>query len=470
MDLGQIRLDIDAIDDELTGLFIKRMDLSLKVAEYKRENNLPVLNAERETDILRRMSDKTGPGLAPYAKDLFNCLFSLSRAYQSSFLYKYGLIGGNLSYSYSKAIHEMLGDYSYELFSLDAGQFENFMRRGDFSGLNITIPYKKAVMPFCDEISGIAADIGAVNTVYKKNGKLIGTNTDYDGFLYMLRRSGISLKGKKVLILGAGGASLTVQRCARDEGAAKISVARREHDFSADFDAEIIINATPAGTFPGNGDKIIDLSDFTKCEGALDLIYNPLRTDLLLRAGEYGVPHSNGLPMLVAQATAAAGLFTGKDHTGQNEKILDKLTNSVQNIVFVGMPGAGKTTIGKKVAGALGRDFIDMDEEISKRAGMPVPDIFEKYGETRFRDMESEIAKEYGKQHGLVIATGGGAVLRKENMDAIRQNAVVFFIERQVESLETAGRPLSRDTETLKKMYEERLPLYKKYCDYRVQL
>jgi len=468
MGLEELRREIDAVDDELMGLFVKRMELSRRVAEYKKENGIPVLNAKREADILRRMSEKAGPVLDSYADGFFNNLFDLSRSYQSSCSHKYGLVGGNLSYSYSKLIHEKLGDYKYELFSLDEDAFENQMARRDFDGLNVTIPYKRAAIPYCDEVSKIAREIGAVNTVYKNGGELIGTNTDYDGFLYMLGRSGISLAGKKILILGAGGASLTVQKCARDAGASEISIARRGHDFSKDRDAEIIVNSTPVGTFPGNGEKLIELADFPKCEGVIDLIYNPLLTDLLLRAKEYGVPYSNGLPMLVAQATAAAELFTGKGYSGRNEEIISDITASVQNIVLIGMPGSGKTTLGMKLAGALGKGFLDMDEAAADRAGMGVPEIFEKYGEEHFRDLETEIAKEYGKQQGRVIATGGGCVLRRENMDALAQNGAVVFLERPLAALDRKGRPLSKDLGVLQKMHEERLPLYEKYGDYRL--
>jgi shikimate dehydrogenase len=325
-------------------------------------------------------------------------------------------------------------------------------------------------MPFCDEITGIALEIGSVNTVYKKDGRLIGTNTDYEGFLYALKRSGVTLKNKKVLILGAGGTSLTVQKCARDCGAKKISIAKRNHDFSDDRDAEIIINATPIGTFPENGGKIIDLADFPDCSGVVDVVYNPLYTDLLLRAKERGIVFSNGLPMLVAQAAAAASLFTGKNYASMNEQILGRVVSAIQNIVLIGMPGAGKSSIGQKLALALGRDFVDIDDVVSFEAGLSIPEIFEKYGEKRFRDMESAAAAEYGKSHGLVIATGGGIILRRENMDALRQNAIVLFLDKPQAALATDGRPLSRDIKTLKEMYKERLPLYEKYSDYLIKL
>lgn len=468
MNLDELRHEIDVVDDELTELFVKRMNLSREIAEYKKEKGIPVSNPKREAETLRRVSKKTGAGLDRYAGMFFNSIIGLSRSYQNSIMFKYGLAGENLSYSYSKIIHEMLGDYSYGLFSLGSGKFKSFIAGGKFDGLNITAPYKKTVISLCDEISGIATETGSVNTIYKKDGKLIGTNTDYTGFLYMLDKSGISLKNKKVLILGAGGVSLTIQKCARDRGAAEISVACRNHDFSKDYNAEIIVNATPVGTFPENGGKIIDLGNFPRCKGVLDVVYNPLRTDLLIRAKESGLLYSNGLPMLVAQATASAELFTGKKYAHQNDDILSKLTADIQNIVIIGMPGAGKTAIGKKLADVLEKDFIDLDEAISEKMGMTIPDIFEKFGEKHFRNLETDIAKEYGRRNKLIIATGGGCVLREENMNALIQNGVVFFLDRPLKFLETKGRPLSKSPEALRWMYKYRLPLYEKYSDYRV--
>jgi len=465
MELFDLRKKIDAIDGELLELFKKRMRVSKKAAEYKKENNLPVYDAVREQEIQKRASEKAGE-LAPYAQAFFSNILRLSAAYQFSLSGKYGLVGENLSYSYSKFIHDRLSAYDYELISLDKGGFDRFITSRGFLGLNITNPYKQAVIPYCDEITNIASETNCVNTVYKKCGRLIGTNTDCDGFMYMLGRSGISLEGKKVLILGAGATSRTIKHCASLSGAAETVTAGRGHDFSKSRGAEIIINATPVGTFPENGGKIIDLSDFPECKGVLDVVYNPLRTELLLRAKEYGIPHSNGLPMLVAQATKAAELFTGTNYSDNNEKLLDMLNASVQNIVLIGMPGAGKTTAGRQTAEKAGMKFVDLDEAVERGAGMSIPDIFSKYGEDYFRDLESRAAKEYGKKSGFVIAAGGGIVTRKENMDALSQNAVVIFLDRETEKLETKGRPLSKDINTLKKMYEERLPLYEKYCDY----
>ena len=404
----------------------------------------------------------------------------------------YGLIGEKLSHSFSKLIHERLGDYQYTLFSLSEEQFKEMLTEKKFDGINITIPYKKMAMLFCDEISEIAKEIGAINTIYKKDGKFVGTNTDYDGFLYMLRRAGISIKNKKVLILGAGGTSLTVQTCALNEGAREISVAYRGHDFNLERDAEIIVNTTPVGMFPNNGEKLITLSDFPNCEGVLDVVYNPLLTELLLRAKEFKIPYSGGLPMLVAQATAAANLFAGrnyeangscatgknggagekcdagKNYEDRNEEILSWLLSSIKNIILIGMPGSGKSTVGKLLAKELDKTFVDLDDVIIGKAGMSIPEIFAKHGEVFFRNLETEACKEYGKQKNLVIASGGGAVLKKENMDALMQNGEVFFLNRDIKNLATDGRPLSINFEAIQKLYEERLPLYRKYSDHTI--
>lgn len=384
----------------------------------------------------------------------------------------YGLIGEKLGHSYSKLIHEMLGRYSYELFSLDKNSFEAFVSERSFKGLNITIPYKKSVISLCDEISPLAEEIGSVNTLYFDNGKLCGTNTDYSGFLYAASAAGISFTGKKVLILGNGGTSLTARKAVSDHGAREVLITSRRgetgcisyEDLVQHKDIQIIINTTPVGTYPDTGKSLISLRDFPECEGVIDVIYNPFATELLLQAKELGIPHTNGLPMLVAQATAAAEFFLGeKGFTEKNPCIISSLEKDIENIVLIGMPGCGKSTLGKMLAEQIGKTFIDMDAEIEKKAGLSIPEIFEKHGELHFRDLESEIAINLGKERNQIIATGGGVVLRSENMRALSQNGRILFIQRPLDKLATAGRPLSKDTDALKTMYENRLPLYNKY-------
>lgn len=324
----------------------------------------------------------------------------------------------------------------------------------------------------CDKVSSLAQEIGSVNTLYFTEGKLCGTNTDYHGFLYAAKTAGISFTNKKVLILGNGGTSLTARKAVRDSGASEILIAsRRDEEGCISYsslpghkDIEIIVNTTPVGTYPNNGGRLIELKDFPACEGVIDVIYNPLATDLLLQAKALGIPHTNGLSMLVAQATAAAEYFLDENgFQDENPHIIDALSKDIENIVLIGMPGCGKSTLGKRLAKKLGKAFVDMDAVITEKAGMSIPEIFEKYGEQHFRDIESQVAAELGKEHGQIISTGGGVVIRPENMKALSQNGRVLFIDRPIKYLATSGRPLSKDYGAVKKLYEQRLPLYNKY-------
>jgi shikimate dehydrogenase len=383
-----------------------------------------------------------------------------------------GLIGEKLTHSYSAQIHNLLGNYSYELFSLPPRELEPFIARKDFDGLNVTIPYKKSVMPLCDILDDSVTKIGSVNTIVRdKDGLLHGYNTDYAGFRFMSRRAGINFGGKKVLVLGSGGTSLTASAAAADEGAREVITVSRTgnvnySNLASHRDCEIIINTTPVGMYPDNGKSLIDLKDFHGCIGVLDAIYNPLSTRLILQAKELGIPHSNGLPMLVAQAKYASELFTGDDISdGRIEDILDGLIHSICNIVLVGMPGSGKTEIGRLAASALGREFIDTDRLIIDKAGMDIPDIFSHYGEPHFRKLESEVIAESCKLSGKVIATGGGSIMSKENRLNMKQNGFVCFLQCDLNKLQTAGRPLSKSTDALIRMYRERLPLYKECSD-----
>ncbi len=405
---------------------------------------------------------------------------------------KCGLIGRKLGHSYSKEIHEMLGLYDYELIELEPEDLADFVSRTDFSpegfaGFNVTIPYKKKIMELCPDADPSAEKIGAANTVYVKDGKLCCANTDRDGFLYMAAGAGISFEGKKALVLGNGGASLMVQRVLSEEGASSVSVATRHKDLSFPSgsrsgkievgyvsydalpeDAEIVINTTPVGMYPGSFDKLIDLDCFPRCTGVLDLIYNPLRTPLILDALERDISCSGGLPMLVAQAIAAAAFFSGRDLGERTGRVLETMEKNIENIVLTGMPGSGKTSVGKALAGIMDRSFVDLDEETVKLAGMSIPDIFRRYGEERFRDMESITLKKYSAEKGLVIATGGGSVLRKENLRALRANGRIVLLERPLHELPTDGRPLSVDMDALKKMEARRRPIYENACDMKI--
>lgn len=417
---------------------------------------------------------------------------------------KYGLIGKTLVHSYSKEIHEALGRYQYQLFSLAEDEMPDFINARDFRGLNVTIPYKKDVIPLCDEVTDLARGIGAVNTLFWENASgtgasesisqedkiLVGHNTDYEGFLYAASRAGIDFEGKGVLILGTGGTSLMARRAAADQNAAKIYIASRHPETDPPSGSEIqdagilstvsydqlpeiadsidvIVNTTPVGTFPNNMQQVIRLKDFPGCQAVIDVIYNPFKTALLLEAEKLGLKYTNGLPMLVAQATAAAGYFLGTPGAFQkeNQRIIKAMKQQMGNIVLIGMPGTGKSLIGKFLAELTGKTLQDTDAKIEEEAKMTIPEIFEKEGETGFRDRESAICKKLGKERNLIIATGGGAILRPENVDALRQNGTLVHITRSIDKLPTRGRPLSKNIETLKKMEAQRIPLYKAAAD-----
>ena len=387
---------------------------------------------------------------------------------------EYGLIGERLGHSYSPQIHRVFGYYDYQLYPMTGEQLRETLKSRDFKGLNITIPYKKDVLPFCDEVSDTVREVGSANTLFFQDGKLCAENTDLPGMLFMLDRAGISLTEKKVVILGSGGTSLTAQAACQARKASTYIVVSRsgpvtyEDLYAKHTDAEIIINSTPVGMYPQNLESPVDIRRFPRLLGVADVIYNPAKTALLLEAEEAGIPHIDGLWMLVAQAWHAARLFLGEDIP--EEKIAEayrSVRRECMNLVLVGMPGSGKSTLGRAAAEKLSKRFIDLDEEIVKRFG-PIPEIFKNQGEEAFRDMESEIVKAYGKESGCVIATGGGAVLRKENIRALQQNAIVTWVRRGLAQLSTEGRPLSTGMEALKQMEQARSPLYRACADFMI--
>lgn len=452
--------------------------------------------------------------------------------------HRYGLLGEKLGHSFSPQIHAKLGNSDYGLFAVPKEALDAFMTRREFSGINVTIPYKKAVIPYLSEISERARKIGSVNTIVKRgDGSLSGDNTDYAGLLYAAGKAGISFSGKKVLILGSGGTSLTAQAAAQDHGAREVVVVSRNgnvtyNDLSQHADAEIIVNTTPVGMYPNNGEQLISLSAFPHCCGVIDVIYNPFCTALLQEAEARGIPHTNGLPMLVAQAKYASDLFfagqqpkvsqgsaltgaadgaavhgmysgggaEGPEGTGAGGKVqsvqrsgerlsaegaactaskeekaftpdaeIDRITaelyGELSNVVLIGMPSSGKSSIGRLLSGRFGKRFLDLDQMIEARFQKRIPEIFAAEGEAGFREKEALCAREAGKERGAVIAAGGGTVLREENVRALRQNGSMVFIERELSALSTEGRPLSKDAETLRRMYEVRLPIYQRCAD-----
>ena len=410
---------------------------------------------------------------------------------------KYGLLGKRLGHSYSPLIHAWLHGFPYACYEIAPGDVAAFLRETDLDGINVTIPYKQTVLSSCTWLSETAKRIGCVNTLVRCPDGWHGYNTDHYGFCAMLRHAGIDPAGRSALVLGDGGASRTVRTVLRDLGAAEVTVMTRHpagqdrgqdtgqpcrqitgHAAGVSFDtydhlqthrnAEIIINTTPAGMYPGNGEALLDPADFPECRGVADLIYNPARSELLLRAERAGIPYTGGMHMLVSQAARSAELWLGRKIPEQEIiSVREMLEREMQNIILIGMPGSGKTAVGKALAEKTGRAFLDADEELEKRTGRTILEIFDEEGENGFRRYETEVLSELGRNSGCVIATGGGCVTRKENYPLLHQNGCIVWIRRDPAELPSDGRPLSR-TRDLKEMYKERRPLYEQFADLSV--
>lgn len=386
---------------------------------------------------------------------------------------KCGLLGRKLGHSFSPQIHQELGTYPYYLYEKEPDELEDFLKNGDFTGLNVTMPYKKAVIPYCAELSHQAALLGAVNTIVRrKDGSLIGHNTDYFGFRTMVHESGLSVQGKKALVLGSGGASNTAVAVLNELGATVIVISRRgENNYSnldRHADAAVIVNATPVGMYPETGISPVDLAIFPRLEGVLDIIYNPARTKLLLDAEARGLLVSNGLLMLVAQAKESAEWFLGSNISDEHiQRIHRDLRRQTENIILIGMPGCGKTTVGSNLATLLGKEFIDTDAFLETTYKRSIPDIICNDSEAAFRILESQILGQLGKRSGLVIATGGGCVTQPHNYPLLHQNGTIFWLKRDIDLLPTEGRPLSKAGK-LEEMYRIREPMYTRFADYVV--
>lgn len=389
----------------------------------------------------------------------------------------YGLLGRTLSHSLSPQIHAHFYSQPYELFCREPEELDAFFADRSLKAYNVTIPYKVEAYNRCDRLSDTAKKIGSVNTVIRlEDGTLYGDNTDYFGFSYMSASCGADYNGKKVLVLGSGGASLTVCAVAEDCGAREIIVVSRNGEnnyqsLSLHYDADIIVNTTPVGMYPHNGERLIDLTKFTELQCVLDLIYNPCKTQLLLDAEELGIPHANGLTMLVAQALRSAEQFIGKKLGDETiERVYNAILSEQKNIVLIGMPGCGKSTVGKLLCEKLGREVLDTDSEIVKADGRTIPEIFSADGEGFFRQLETQAVKNVGKQLGKIVATGGGAVMKKENRDALKQNGTVIYLKKDLSLLSLDGRPLSKDEDAVRKIYEARKDTYEAFADYTVEV
>lgn len=397
---------------------------------------------------------------------------------------KYGLIGEHLGHSFSKQIQtriaeiENVKDYDYQLVELDKEEFKEFMEKKDFKGINVTIPYKKDVIPYLDEMDESAKAIGAVNTIINVDGKLKGYNTDFGGFLYMVKAHNVHMEGKKVLIIGNGGACAAVKAVCKHENAKDIVIVSRSANrgaigydemYTSHLDADIVVNTSPVGMFPNIANAPIDVSWFHKLECVLDVVYNPILTRLCFEAQEADIKRVIGLEMLIAQAKYTFEIF---ENMSFDDSIIDEIKKEMLkdrcNIVLIGMPSAGKTTIGKMLEEKLGKEFFDLDDMIIAKAGKSIPEIFQESGEAGFRAIETEVAIEASKMNNKIIATGGGVVKHKVNMDFLRLNGITIFIDRDIDKLISSdpNRPLSSSKQVLQQMYKERYPLYQKYAAY----
>ena len=387
---------------------------------------------------------------------------------------KCGLLGRKLGHSYSPQIHKFLGDYSYDLFEREPEELDAFFADSPFDAMNVTIPYKETVMKYCSEISDSAKKIGSVNTIVRKNGKYYGDNTDYYGFEFILDSVCKDVKGKKVLIVGNGGAAKTAIAVISDRGGVPVVISHKENTpenmKKHHLDTDIIVNTTPVGMYPKNLESPIVLENYKNVQAVVDVVYNPSKTQILLDAERLGIPCVNGLYMLVAQAEKASAIFKGEaSWEVRTSSIVSELELEMKNIVLVGMPGCGKSTIGRKIAEKLGRTFKDADDEVLAFSGKTPAEIITNEGETAFRKVETEVLKELCKQSATVVSTGGGCVTVDENFDVIRQNSVVVWVKRPIDKLATNGRPLSKSLEELERMYGIRAPKYGKISDIIVE-
>ena len=385
------------------------------------------------------------------------------------------LIGEKLSHSYSRLIHKKFGMYSYDLVELPPDNLKEFVEHGGYDAFNVTIPYKSAIIPYIDKVETLAMQIGAINTVCRLGGKTYGYNTDILGMAYMLKRAGIALGGKHVMIFGSGGTGKTAEMLAKKNGAASITVVSRSgsvnyKNFYELQQTQIIINTTPVGMYPYSDISLADLSKFRNLEAVADVIYNPMRTRLMLQARELNLKYAGGLYMLVAQAKYSMDIFVKNRHPDEIiEQVYKYLLSRIINIVLVGMPGSGKTSIGKAVARRVRRRYVDSDAEIVASEGRAITEIFAEKGEEYFRKKEKQTLFLLGSQNGMVISTGGGAVLDRENYYSLKANGRIYYLEREITDLATRGRPLSTGTEALKKLLEQREPLYKAFADVTVE-
>ena len=468
--IADYRSIIDQQDQMILAALRKRMDAVKEIGRIKHQKGLPVLDASREEEILAGKED--------YEQEVLKKIMEVSRREETV---PFGLLGRKLPHSISPELHELIGEetghtYPYVLFEKEPEELEDFILNGRWSGLNVTIPYKQEVMKYLDELSPEAEAIGAVNTIVRRNGRLKGFNTDYFGFKKMLEKNGVDVKGRKCLVLGNGGASKAVTQVLFDKGAAEVHVlSHRAIDEDAALkenrDCEIMVNTTPVGMYPDSGVSVVNPGSFPRLRWALDVVYNPLRTNFTCQAQKSLIDAVSGLDMLVYQGIYSSMLFTTLSFEDKDciaDKVSKEIISSRENIVLIGMPGVGKSLIGKKLAEELDKEFFDMDQEIELREGRSIPEIFRDEGEEYFRDLECAIAQEMGQMTGAVIATGGGVVNREENYYSLAENGRIVFLNSDPKNLPAVGRPVSQAV-GVERLYDMRLPMYRSWADQEIQ-
>ncbi len=469
--INDFRKLIDEQDDIILEALRKRMDAVREIGLIKQKKGLPVLDSEREAQILE--------GKEEYEKEVLKKIMEVSKREEAV---PFGLLGRKLAHSISPELHQLIGaetghEYPYVLFEKEPEELEDFIRNGKWSGLNVTIPYKQEVIKYLDELSQEAEAIGAVNTIVRRNGKLKGFNTDYFGFKKMLEKNGIDVSGLKCLVLGNGGASKAVTQVLFDKGAGEVHVlSHKAIDEKAaikeNHDAQLLVNTTPVGMYPESGVSVVNPGSFPKLIWALDVVYNPLRTNLVCQAQKSLIDAIGGLDMLVYQGIYSSMLFTTLSYGDKDAiaaEVAEKIRRDKENIILIGMPGVGKSSIGRRLADKTDKEFYDMDQMIEIRDGRSIPEIFKEEGEEYFRDLETAVAMELGQMTGAVISTGGGIVNREENYYSLAENGRLVFLDKDVKDLPTVGRPVSQ-TVGVERLYEMRLPMYRSWADQEVDI
>lgn len=479
MNLDELRLQIDEADRRLLAALADRMDVARRIGEYKKLRGKAVFDPKREELKLASLRSQAADEIKPYIDEFYGTVFAISRDLQQRPLY--GVLGQHLPHTYSPVIHNMLTDkYAYSVIEHEPDELDDLMRCGAYGGFNVTIPYKKEIARRCDFLDESAAACGSVNTVvFDENKGSCGYNTDIFGFSYMLRSADINPAGRKCLVLGHGGAAAAVEYALRTAGAESIRFTSRSGEINYDnvydvcADAEIIINCTPVGMYPDADGRVVDLGRFKACTAFADLIYNPMRTRLIMQAQELGLKTAGGLTMLVAQAYQAYKLFIGDREgafniTEQDERTIEsvvaKLRGRMMNITLIGMPGCGKTTLARELTRLTGRELIDLDEEFARTYGISPAESILRDGEEAFREKESAIARRVLALGGRVVSTGGGIVTREKNFSPLRCNSMIIYVKRPLEVLASAGRPITA-RDGVAKIYEARRHSYEVLAD-----